>query len=135
MAPKARASARPSIIISESDLERLSALALQAEASSPTVAGLLLDELERAKVRPDHQVPSDVVGMHADVEFVDESRGERRTVRLVYPAEADISAGKISVLTPIGAGLIGLSAGQSILWPVKDGDRRVLKIERVTRAA
>jgi len=126
---------RPPIVISESDAERLTALAIQAEQSSPQVADLLLDELERADVRPDGQVPPDVIGMEAVVEFVDEAHGAARTVQLVFPGEADIAENKISVLTPVGAGLIGLSAGQSIVWPDRDGHDRVLKVLRVTRPA
>jgi len=130
----ARAHARPPIIVSETDAQRLTALAIQKEATVPEVAGLLLDELERAQVRPDERVPPDVVGMNSTVEFIDEAHGQSRTVQLVYPAEADISAGRISVLTPIGAGLIGLAAGQSILWPDRDGNKRTLKVLRVQRA-
>jgi len=127
--------ARPPIVISESDAERLTALAIQAEQSSPQVADLLLDELERADVRPDGQVPPDVIGMETVVEFVDEAHGAARTVQLVFPGDADIAENKISVLTPVGAGLIGLSAGQSIVWPDRDGHDRVLKVLRVTRPA
>jgi regulator of nucleoside diphosphate kinase len=51
---------------------------------------------------------------------------------LVYPAEADIEAGRISILTPVGAGLIGLAEGASILWPDRDGHERRLRIIAVT---
>lgn len=121
-------------MISETEAQRLTAIALQMEASAPAVADMLLNELERAQVRPDAAMPAQVVGMHSTVEFVDEVHGKTRTVQLVYPREADISAGKISVLTPIGAALIGLKAGQSILWPDRDGKDRVLKILSVKRA-
>ena len=125
--------ARPPIILSDTDAERLTDLADKLGAASPAVAGLLLGELERAEVRPDHLVPAHVVGMDAVVEFVDEAHGKSRTVKLVYPGEADIAEGKVSVFTPIGAGLIGLAAGQSILWPDRDGHERRLKIVRVAR--
>lgn len=130
----ARASARPPITLSETDAERLAALALQAEDRTPEVAALLLDELERARVRPDAKMPADVVGMGSTVEFVDEAHGAARTVQLVWPGEADIAAGKVSVLTHVGAGLLGLGAGQSILWPDRDGRRRPLRILSVRRA-
>jgi regulator of nucleoside diphosphate kinase len=47
---------------------------------------------------------------------------------LVFPGQADIAAGKISILTPIGAALIGLSQGQSIDWKTRDGRSRQLTI-------
>lgn len=123
---------RPPIVLCESDVERLSTLALAMEGASKA-AGLLLDEIERADVRPDASLPADVVRMHSTVAFQDDTHGAARTVQLVYPHEADIAAGKISVLTPVGAGLIGLSPGQSIVWPDRDGRERPLRILSVSR--
>lgn len=134
-ASAARATARPPIIVGETDAERLTALALQMEARHPDVAGLLLDELERARIRPDARVPEGVVGMASLVDYVDEAHGQApRTVRLVYPAEADIAEGRVSVMTHVGAGLLGLTQGQSILWPDREGRRRALRVVGVRRA-
>lgn len=129
----ALAPALPLIIISRTDAERLSNLAEQMERSSPMAADLLLDEIERAEIRDDHAVPDDVVGMRSVVEFTDEANGKPRVVQLVYPPEADIAAGRVSVLTPVGAGLIGLSAGQTIMWPDREGHQRPIQILKVTR--
>ncbi len=123
---------RPKIILSRTDADLLSDLAERMEASSPQAAGLLLDEIERADIRPDAKVPANVVRMGSTVEFLDEAHGVTRTVQLVLPAEADIAAGRVSVLTPVGAGLIGLAEGQSILWPDREGVKRPLRILRVT---
>ena len=106
---RSTAARRPPLILSQTDAERLSDLALQREAAFPEVAGLLLAELERAVVRPDHRVPDDVVRMNAFVAYRDESHGDVRIVQLVYPEHADIAAGRISVFTPVGVGLLGLS--------------------------
>ena len=127
------APARPHIIISRTDAERLGSLAEQMERSSPLAAHLLLDEIDRAEIRDDHAVPDHVVGMHSFVEFMDEAHDETRIVQLVYPGEADIAQGKVSVLTPVGAGLIGLSAGQTIVWPDREGHERPIRILKVTR--
>ncbi|WP_296220348.1 GreA/GreB family elongation factor, partial [uncultured Sphingomonas sp.] len=56
----------------------------------------------------------------------------RRMVELVYPGDADIAQGRVSILTPIGAGLIGMRAGRSISWPDRDGRERLLRIVSVT---
>jgi regulator of nucleoside diphosphate kinase len=69
--------------------------------------------------------------MHSTVEFLDEASGADRTIELVYPRDADISAGRVSILTPIGAGLIGLRTGQAILWPDRDDRERQLAIVKV----
>ena len=122
------------VLIELADLAATLALfdAIQA-AALPQVAELLLDEIGRAKTYTKAKIPVDVVTMNATVEFVDEASGADRTVEIVYPRDADISAGKISILTPIGAGLIGLRAGQSILWPDRDGKERWLRIISVTQ--
>ncbi|MDP1616655.1 nucleoside diphosphate kinase regulator [Phenylobacterium sp.] len=124
---------RPTIIICETDAERVTDLALSARARTPGLADLLLEEVERAEVRPDGAMPDDVVGMGACVEFIDLSHGGSRTVTLVYPGEADISAGRVSILTPVGAGLLGLRPGQSIQWPDREGRERELRVVSVRR--
>jgi regulator of nucleoside diphosphate kinase len=124
---------RPPIIISRTDADRLSVLAEQFEQASPVAADLLMGEIERADIRPDGGVPADVAGIDAVVEFVDEARDTRRTVQLVFPDRADIAAGKISVLTPVGAGLVGLRPGQSIDWPDREGRTHRLRVVSVAR--
>jgi hypothetical protein len=49
-----------------------------------------------------------------------------------HSADADISEGKISVLTPVGTALIGLRKGQSIAWSARDGKRHALTVLDVT---
>ena len=66
--------------------------------------------------------------MGSEVEFRDETTGTVRKVTLVYPGEADIALGKISVLTPIGTALIGLGVGQSIMWETRTGDLKRLTV-------
>lgn len=125
------AAKRPQIHMIEEEAEMLSDLALDLEDRLPQVSELLLRETSRAKVHSRATMPKDVVVMGSFVEFVDEGTGARRTVQLVYPPDADISAGRISILTPVGAGLIGLREGQSILWPDRDGRQRQIVILQV----
>jgi regulator of nucleoside diphosphate kinase len=88
-------------------------------------------ELERAMVVSSALMPADVATMNSRVRYTDEKDGARRTVSLVYPSEADVAKGKISVLAPVGTALLGLSEGQSIEWDFPDGSRRRLKLEQV----
>ena len=125
------ADVRPRIIMAETEVERLSTLALQMEQAAPIAADMLLQEIERAEIRPDAEMPGHVVRMRSTVRFEDDANGVARSVLLVYPKEADIAAGKISVLSLVGAGLIGLSVGQAIEWPDRDGHARVLRILKV----
>ena len=72
-----------------------------------------------------------VVGMESEVIFKDDATGVQKQVTLVYPKSADIEAGRISVLTPIGAALIGLAAGQAISFPTPSGELRSLTVVEV----
>lgn len=131
MPSQAGAIARPRIIMAETEVERLSTLAQQMEQATPLASDMLLQEIDRAEVRPDAQMPDHVVRMRSTVRFEDDAHGAARSVLLVYPKEADIEAGKISVLSLVGAGLIGLSPGQTIQWPDRDGHERLLRILKV----
>ena len=126
---------RPPIHLIDSEAERLGDLALAAEARLPEAAALLLREIERAAVHGVESFPQGVVRMGARVDFIDEGSGAHRTVELVYPPDADIAAGKLSILSLVGAGLIGLAEGQTIRWPDRSGAERVLRIEKVTPPA
>lgn len=117
---------RPAITISEADHQQLMGLA-QGGASVAGNGDELFAELERARVVPDRKVGADIVRMGSTVRYRPDN-GEEREVTLVYPVDADIAAGKISVLTPIGTALIGLRIGQSITWTARNGQRHVLTI-------
>ena len=88
-------------------------------------------ELERAIVVSSAAVPPDVATMNSMIRYVDETSGEQRTVFLVHPEKADGSAGKLSVLAPVGTALLGLSEGQAIDWDFPDGSRRRLRLLEV----
>ena len=118
----------------DSEAEKLSEMAMKIEDRLPQVSELLLREITRATLHTRERLPNDVVTMHSTVRFIDEASGRDCTYQLVYPHDADISADRISIFTPVGAGLIGLRAGQSILWPDRDGHERELKIIEVSRS-
>jgi regulator of nucleoside diphosphate kinase len=123
-----QAASRPPIHMIDAEAETLTDLALSVERRMPAVSALLLREAERARLHKAARIPTDVITMGSVVEFFDDSSGSTRTVTLVYPSEADIAKGQLSILTPVGAALIGLRAGQSILWP-----DRCLTVRKVRR--
>ena len=121
----------PAIVVSETDHERLVELATAMSDRQPEVAEELLEEMDRAEVVPPDAVPPHVVGMGSTVEY--EAGGQSRRVTLVFPGDADIATGRISVFTPIGTALIGLAEGQSIAWTARDGKTNQLTVRRVIR--
>lgn len=124
---------RPSIHMINTEAETLSGMAIAAEDRIPQVSELLLAEIGRAHLHSAARIPADTVTMLSTVQFSDQANGTERTVQLVYPKDADISAGRISILTLVGAGLIGLREGQSIIWPDRSGKERVFTIGKVTQ--
>jgi regulator of nucleoside diphosphate kinase len=95
---------------------------------------MLIDDLHRelkdARVVESDRVASDVVTVHSTVGFVDLRSGRHETYMLVYPHEADLKLGKLSVLTSLGTALLGACVGDIISVSGSSGMRR-LKIESV----
>jgi regulator of nucleoside diphosphate kinase len=125
---------RPEIQVTAGDYDRLAALADAAADAFPAVADFLADELERARII-DAAEAKGAVQMHSTVTYRDTESGEEHTVTLVYPDEADIEVGRLSVLTPVGVALIGLRKGQTITWVTPSGKPRNLTVVRVEPAS
>ena len=118
---------RPKISLRMSDADRLRNIAEAASTKFPQVSDFLAQEIDRAEILPDRGDLPDLVSMNSEVTFRDEISGQERKVTLVYPQSADVDTGKISILTPIGAALIGLSVGQTIEFQTLNG-RRTLTV-------
>ena len=126
-----RGARKPPIHLSEADYDVIADLALAMQKRAPDLAQLILDEINRAKVHSAGSLPKDVVTLGSEVAFQDDSTGEERRLQLVLPQDADIGADRISIMTPVGAGLIGMSVGREISWPTPDGRPRILRILEV----
>ncbi|NZA26696.1 nucleoside diphosphate kinase regulator [Luteimonas sp. SJ-92] len=125
----------PAIVVSDVDAARLDAL-LESEAwRRHPAAAALQAELARAEVRPAAAVPSDVVGMHSTVDCEDVHSGTRHRLVLVYPGEADVASGRVSVLAPVGSALLGLAVGQHIDWDAPGGRKLRLRVTAVAPRA
>lgn len=120
----------PAIALARSDHERLMNLTDVLAERDPATADRLAAELDRARVVADHRLPGDTVRMGATVRF--RLDGEERQAQLVYPGDADIAAGRISVLTPVGTALIGLKVGQGLGWVGNDGRPHAVEIVAVS---
>jgi regulator of nucleoside diphosphate kinase len=90
----------------------------------------LTGELSRAVVVPSEQIPPDVVTMRSRVRLLDLDDGSTHEYTLVYPDEADLAAGKISIVAPVAAAIIGCREGDEVEWDVPGGRRR-FKVDAV----
>ena len=121
----------PEITLTRRDADRLDSLidAFDLFRSGPT-GSFLLGEIARARIVDAPAAPVGVVAMGSLVTFRDEA-GRTTTARLVYPAEAIGVDGTVSVLTPAGAALLGLSEGQSIAYAAPGGRTKRLTVLKV----
>jgi regulator of nucleoside diphosphate kinase len=117
----------PPITITTEDLRHLSVLPL----SDARPAESLAREIDRANIVPVHQALPGVVRMGSLVKYRENTTGQVREVILVYPRDIDGEANRVSVLTPIGAALIGLSVGQSIEFETPHVEKSSLTVLRV----
>jgi regulator of nucleoside diphosphate kinase len=120
------------IVISEPDARVLRGLLSARSAASHDQEHLeeLRLELERAQVLEPEQVSTEVVTMNKQLRILDLGNGKKQELVLVSPAEADVSARRISVLAPLGTALLGNREGDEVEWLMPGGVRR-LRIEAV----
>jgi regulator of nucleoside diphosphate kinase len=119
--------------ITEFDLHRLQQLL--EEASHTNFRGRedlanLQAELARAEIVAPHHVSRNVITMNSTVVLLDLETEEEETYTLVFPEAADIAAGKISVLAPIGTAMLGYEVGDIFEWAVPVG-KRSLKVKEI----
>jgi regulator of nucleoside diphosphate kinase len=128
------------IVITEADYGRLQRLVESSrrfrQRDAEHLDGLER-ELERAVIVKAGEVPTDVVTMNSRVLVKDLNSGRETSYQIVFPAEADMAKNRISVLAPIGTGLLGYSAGTTVEWQVPSGLRRfrILEVEYQPEAA
>ena len=86
---------------------------------------MLADEIDKAQVVDPHKIPPDVITLNSTAHLIDLETGEEMIYSLVYPDEADISQGKISVLAPIGTAMLGYKVGDTFEWDTPGGKRLI----------
>ncbi|MDD3604663.1 MAG: nucleoside diphosphate kinase regulator [Kiritimatiellae bacterium] len=120
------------ISITKFDFDRLKELLAVANDFDRTRSDLkaLAAELDSGRLVDSRDVAATVITMNSRFKIRDLETEEQEEYTLVFPADADFEAGRISVLSPIGTALLGYSEGETVEWPVPAGKRRI-KIEKV----
>ncbi len=98
-----------------------SLLTTRADERSWKADAILARELKRSIVMDEIQIPPDVATMRSRVEFLIEGTGLTQVATLVYPGEGHLYEDAISVLTPLGSAILGVSEGQSTSYAGADG--------------
>jgi regulator of nucleoside diphosphate kinase len=122
----------PPVYLSLHDYNQLRAL-LAAEGIhiEPEVRRVLLREINRATVCPSPAIPEDAATMHSRVVFRRHSGLPLETRILCYDDEDPVRAHTLSVLSPLGAAVLGLRAGSAIDYTAPDGKRMRATVEVV----
>lgn len=126
----------PPIYICETDAGVLNRLLQSPDALKgidKTVLERLREEIARAVIVPDAELPDDVISLNSTVKLEDLAEKEVDQYTLVHPAKASIDQGRISVLAPLGAGMLGFKTGDKFKWATPSGEITFL-VREVTRS-
>ena len=119
------------IYVTSDDRKRLQALLSRpTEAMDRDDVSGLVSEVQRAVVVPASEIPPDVITMNTRARLLDLDQRTTLDYTVVYPEDADFAAGRISVVAPIGAAMLGYRVGDEIEWVVPSGPRR-LRVEAI----
>ncbi len=116
------------IFITRQDRERLTLMLDEALAAKHRDAASLKDlahELAIAETVDPKSVPSDVVTMNSRVVVKDMETGESSEYTLVFPEQADVAQGRLSVVSPIGTAILGYAKGNTLTWQTPGGPRQI----------
>ncbi|HEX7031010.1 MAG TPA: GreA/GreB family elongation factor [Gammaproteobacteria bacterium] len=80
----------------------------------PEHLNALLEKLNRCVEVPPVGVPPYIVTMNSEVRLLDLESGKHTNCTLVFPLQADINLGRVSVLAPLGAALLGSRVGATL---------------------
>jgi len=125
---------QPPLLIGDRSEASLRSIARKAMVREPEVAESLLEEIDRADVISESEIPDDVIRIGSFITYRVGPTGTVNTIQLVSPHEADLSRLRVPVVSAVGAALIGLRAGQQIEWPLA-GRPQVLEVLRVAKEA
>ena len=122
------------IYISEFDMKRLKGLIKFAEERWDKRVVKYLEELDgeldRAEIVKPEEIPTNVITMNSTFRLIDLDSGEELVYTLVFPANANSTNGRISILAPVGTAVLGYRVGDTVEWPVPAGLKK-LRVEEI----
>lgn len=122
----------PPIALKATEVDLLWNVVENGSCEQPRTSAFLRREIGRAEILADTRGLRGLVTMNCKVTFRDVDTRRETTVELVFPEAADEAARKMSVLSPLGAGLLGMSVGQTIQFADEDDGLRTIVVTRTT---
>lgn len=122
------------IVLTRPDLERLqnmlqSQFAITVGEGRPHIAELK-EVLANAEIVESPDIQADIITMNSTIKLLDLDTNDSETFTLVYPIEACIAEGKLSILSPLGAQLLGRRVTEELSFSVMDRRTRK-KVARI----
>ncbi|BCR04884.1 RNA polymerase-binding protein Rnk [Desulfuromonas versatilis] len=121
------------VYITDYDYKRLGLL-LESMNSVPqnrrNDLSCLENELESCRVVAPNEIPANVVTLNSRIRYFNLNSKEERIVTLVFPSNADLSKGRVSIISPLGAAILGYAEGDVVVWKTFSG-RKTIRIEEV----
>jgi len=124
---------QPKIFVTTKDAGKLRELirkAYHSEYRGSDYLKKLAEEIEKASVVEPNRIPSDVITLNSTARLVDQKTDEEMLYTLVFPEDADISQGKISILAPIGTAMLGYKVGDTFEWDTPGGTR-IIRVKEI----
>lgn len=113
------------ICITRNDFEKL--VQLVEHITGPVLqyndGAHLVKELKKAKRVDARKIPPEFITMNTTFTLTNLGTGEAKTYTLVFPDDADIKKGKISILSPEGMAAFGYKLGNVICWKIASGNK------------
>lgn len=123
-------------MITDQDMKRILAF-LRSDALDMKTLDLWDEKIERCKIISQEQTPPDLVTIHSKIHCTEDLDQKSELDKIghlivVFPYEANIDEGKISILAPLGIALLGVRVGHAITWQSRDGRARNLLIDSLS---
>ncbi|MBE9463480.1 GreA/GreB family elongation factor [Dyadobacter subterraneus] len=122
------------VILGEDDFRLLKQFTENFSPNSDSSEMTLSYELNRAIIVENNELPEDSIRLNSRVRVRELVSNKELEFSIVMPAFANIKDQKISVLTPMGAAIIGLCKGEKVEWKMPAGMKKfeILDVTQVT---
>lgn len=122
------------VILGEDDFRQLKQFTETFSSDSSSNEMTLSYELNRAIVVENDELPEHSIRLNSIVKVKELITNKELEFSIVMPAFADIKQQKISILTPMGAALIGLCKGEKVEWKMPAGMKKfeILDVRQVS---
>ena len=112
------------VVLCQEDFKKLSYI-LNLKPGDQPDENTLAYEVSRAIIVKDSAFPANTIRLNSAVTVVDMDSRKELEFTICLPQHADARSKRISVLTPMGAAIIGFRIGDEVEWKMPAGLKRL----------